>query len=128
MTKGIDRKYPVCIDCHGNHDVGNPPAEFSLNNVCTDCHKQFATDMPQAAALVAENDRLWQVLRKVEAKSKKLDDPIPRPYRQEVDRVRTLTARLMHRGGRITDQEGRTVNERAERLRESLEAWLKDRK
>ncbi len=128
LTKSINRKYPVCIDCHGNHDVGKPPADFSLTNVCTDCHKQFATEQPHAAAVVAENDRLWQILRKVHAKNKKADDPTPAAFREELDRVRATTARLMHRAAPIKAQEAQAVNDRAKRLREGLETWLQEQK
>jgi hypothetical protein len=128
LSKRINRDYPVCVDCHGNHDIGRPPAEFALTNVCTDCHKQFARDMPTTAAVVAENDRLWQVLRKVHARNKKAEDPTPEPFREDLDRVRTATARLMHRGRPVTAEEARAVNAQAQRLHDRLEAWLKEQK
>jgi hypothetical protein len=126
LTKNINRKYPVCIDCHGNHDIGKPPADFSLTNVCTDCHKQFAKDLPDAAAVVTENDRLWQVLRKVHAKNAKAAEPTPGRFQDELDGVRTATARLMHRAGPISAQQARSLNDQAQRLRAGLETWLKE--
>jgi hypothetical protein len=128
LSKGIDRKLPVCIDCHGNHDIGKPPADFTLTNVCTDCHKKFAADIPQAASIVTENDRLWQILRKVHAKNLKADDPIPSAYRKEVDQVRAMTSKLIHRAGQVTEAEANEVNDRAIRLREGLDAWLRSQK
>jgi len=128
LTKGINKKYPVCADCHGNHDVGNPPPEFTLTNVCTDCHKQFAKDYPNAAAVVSENDHLWKVLREVHAKNKKADDPTPAQFRRDVDRLRASTARLMHRAATITPQEAQALNDRVQKLREGLETWLKQQK
>jgi hypothetical protein len=128
LTKSINRKYPVCVDCHGNHDVGKPPADFSLTNVCTDCHKQFAKDQPNAAAVVAENDRLWQVLRQVHTQNQKAADPTPAPFRDEVDSVRSATARLMHRTDPITGSQTQALNDRMRRLRDELETWLKEQK
>jgi hypothetical protein len=125
LSKSINKSYPVCIDCHGNHDVGRPPPDFSLTNVCTDCHKQFAKDWPTTAVVVTENDRLWQVLRKVHAKNQKDDNPTPPAFRQEVDKVRTATAKLFHRGQPITADEAKALNERVQKLREGLEGWLK---
>ncbi len=128
LTKSVNRGYPACIDCHGNHDIGNPPAEFSLNNVCTDCHKQFAKDLPQAAAVVAENDQLWKTLRKVQAKNKDAPEPIPEAFQRERERVRSLTSRLIHRAGPITAEEVQTCTDRTSKLREELETWLKNQK
>ena len=30
LKKSINKDYPMCVDCHGNHDVGRPPADFAL--------------------------------------------------------------------------------------------------
>lgn len=128
LSKGIKREYPVCVDCHGNHDIGKPPAEFALMNVCTDCHKQFAKDQPHAAAVVAENDRLWLALRKVQAKNQKAAEPIPDQFQRELGRARAATARLMHHGRPVTAQEARDVNDKTVRLRAKLEAWLKEQR
>jgi hypothetical protein len=128
MTKGINRGYPACIDCHGNHDIGNPPAAFSLNNVCTDCHKQLDKELPQAAAVVAANDQLWKTLRQVYAKNKDAADPVPEEFRRERERVRSLTSRLIHRAGPITPQEAQEATQRTEKLRDQLDAWLKNQK
>jgi hypothetical protein len=126
LTKRINRDYPVCIDCHGNHDIGNPPAEFSLTNVCTDCHKEFAKDFAATAAVVSENDRLWQVLRKVRLKNSKQADPIPAQFRKEINECRSSTAKFMHRAARVTDKEAHELNSRVQQLRDDLEKWLKD--
>jgi hypothetical protein len=128
LTKSINRKYPVCIDCHGNHDIGKPPAEFALTNVCTDCHKQFAKDQPHAAAVVAENDRLWQTLRKVHARNKTAENPTPSQFQKELKTIRSRTARLMHCARPITQAQAQAVNDRAEKLRQELETWLKEQK
>jgi hypothetical protein len=128
LTKSINRKLPVCIDCHGNHDIGKPPPDFSLTNVCTDCHKQFAKDFRHEASVVAENDRLWEVLRKVQTKNQKFADPIPVAFQRELARVRSKTANLMHRGVSITAEQAQGLNERVAKLRSELETWLKETK
>jgi hypothetical protein len=128
LAKGINKKYPVCVDCHGNHDIGNPPAEFALTNVCTDCHKQFGKDYPQAAAVVAENDHLWKVLREVHAKTKNASDPTPAQFQREVDRVRSTTARLMHRAATVTPEEAKALNDRVRKLCAGMEEWAKNQK
>lgn len=125
LSKKIDRGFPTCVDCHGNHDVGRPPPEFTLTNVCTDCHKQFGKDLPHAASVVAENDRLWQVLRQVQTKNKKLPDPVPAKFRKEVSACRAATARLMHHAAPVTAKEADELNTRVKRLREGLDMWLK---
>jgi hypothetical protein len=127
LSKRINRDYPVCIDCHGNHDVGKPPAEFSLINVCTDCHKKFTDDFPETAAIVAENDRLWRVLREVHAKNKAESDPTPQEFRRDLASVRSTTARLVHSAGRVSTEQAEALNGRARRLRERMETWLKAR-
>jgi hypothetical protein len=126
LAKGVNRKFPVCVDCHGNHDIGNPPAEFALANVCTDCHKQFPGTFPHDAAVVAENDRLWKVLREVHARNKGTADPVPEPFRREVERLRSQTGRLIHRATPITAQEEQTLNERAKKLADQLTTWLRE--
>lgn len=125
LSKRINRDYPVCIDCHGNHDVGKPPAEFSLMNVCTDCHKNFEEILPEAAVVVAENDRLWKVLRDVQAKNEVSANPIPAEFRRDFAAVRYATGRLVHPAGRITTKQAGSLNRRVKRLRQNLESWLK---
>jgi hypothetical protein len=123
LTKRINRDYPLCIDCHGNHDVGKPPQEFSLAAVCSDCHKQFADRMPALASIVAENDRLWQTLRRVRQRNKDASEPTPVPFRRELAAVRRSTARLIHPAGAIVDDQADALNRRVQRLRTELEIW-----
>jgi hypothetical protein len=128
LDKGINRKYPVCVDCHGNHDIGKPPVDFTLTNVCTDCHKSFAKDMSQTAGVVTENDRLWQVLRKVQEKNKAAANPVPAPMQKDVNRIRSKTARFMHRAAPIAEDQANVLNDQTRQLREKLETWLKNQK
>jgi hypothetical protein len=128
LTKSINRKYPACVDCHGNHDIGKPPAEFAMANVCTDCHKDFAKQMPELAAVVSENDALWKTLRKVQAKNTNASEPIPESFRRDRERVRALAGRLLHRAGPITQEEAKQLNEQSHKLRDGLENWLSQQK
>lgn len=125
--KRINRDYPACIDCHGNHDVGKPPKEFALTNVCTDCHKDFKTKMPVLAALTTENDRLWAVLRQVHARSKD-KDPTPTPFRAELADVRRTTAEMIHGTTPVQATQADKLNQQVIRLREGLEKWLAEQK
>lgn len=128
LSKRINRDYPVCVDCHGNHDIGRPPPDFSLTAVCTDCHKKFDKDFPQAAAVVAENDHLWKILREVQAKRKDAAEPVPEPYAREVAKLRASTAKLMHSASTVTPEEAKALNERVKKLCDGLEEWLKKQK
>ena len=128
LSKRINRDFPVCIDCHGNHDIGRPPPDFALMNVCTDCHKQFNKDFPQAAAVVAENDRLWKVMRQIQAKNKDAAEPVPEQFVRDVSRARASTAKLMHHTTPITPEQAQALNERVKKLSDGLEEWLRKQK
>ncbi len=128
LSKRINRDYPVCVDCHGNHDIGRPPPDFTLTNVCTDCHKQFAKDFPQAAAVVTENDRLWKVMRQVQVKNKNAAEPVPERFAREVSKARASTAKLMHHTDPLTPDEVKALNDRVRKLADGLEEWLRTQK
>ncbi len=128
LSKRINRDYPVCVDCHGNHDIGKPPADFALANVCADCHKNLAQEQPHTAAVVAENDKLWKALREVQQKNLKEPNPIPEPFRKEVNACRSATGKLMHKAAWATEAEANELNTRVRRLREGLDMWLREEK
>jgi hypothetical protein len=128
LSKRINRDYPVCLDCHGNHDIGRPPDDFAMTTVCADCHKKFDKDFPQAAAVVAENDRLWKLLRQVQAKNVDAADPIPPQFAREIGKVRTATAKLAHHAAKVSPEEAKSLNERVDKLCHGLEEWLRTTK
>jgi hypothetical protein len=128
LSKRVNRDFPACLDCHGNHDIGRPPADFALMNVCTDCHKKLDADFPQAAAVVAENDRLWTVLRKVADKNKDQAEPTPPQFAREIAKVRTATARLMHHAEKVSPEEAKALNDRVHKLGDDMEEWLRTKK
>jgi Cytochrome c3 len=121
----VNLKYPTCIDCHGNHDVGNPPADFKLTNMCLDCHNKLEKDWPNIASVINGNDQLADVLRKVRQKNIREKDPIPAKFHKDVAALRTDTMRMVHASKEVTAEKAKDLNARGEKLRGSLEEWLK---
>ncbi len=127
--KKINTEYPMCFDCHGNHDIGNPPADFKLAAMCADCHDKPEKEFPNLTAVVNENDRLWAVLRKVHKKNlASTENPVPEAYRGDVDKLRADTMRRVHASHEISAAEAAELNKRAEALRTGLEKWLQSAK
>jgi hypothetical protein len=125
FSKKINTEYPMCFDCHGNHDIGNPPADFKLAAMCADCHDKPAKEFPHLASVVAENDRLWEVLRKVHKKNlSRPENPVPEPFRAPVDKLRGETMQLVHRSQEISPERAAEINRQAMALRTALEKWL----
>lgn len=124
FTKRINTEYPMCIDCHGNHDVGNPPADFTLMDVCLDCHEDLESKYKGYTKIVRENDRLWEVLRKVRAKSSDKLNPVPERFRKELRSISRGTRRYIHSVRAISDKKVTKLNRRVAGLRSKLEAWL----
>lgn len=122
LTRRINREYPVCIDCHGNHDVGKPPAEFALANVCSDCHKDLEAEYPAVAKIVADSDRLWKTLRIVRTKG--ANQPVPGQLQSEWAKVRRAFGRAMHLPGNVTKAQADALNARVDRLNDGLKRWL----
>lgn len=112
FSKRINTKYPHCIDCHGNHDVGNPPDDFRLVNVCKDCHQKFTTENSAYARVVTESDRLGATLHRVRTELAKRGESPGGPLRDEIAAVRYQTMRVMHLAGPLTDdQAGRIIRQ-----------------
>jgi formate-dependent nitrite reductase cytochrome c552 subunit len=127
--KKINTEYPMCFDCHGNHDIGNPPADFKLAAMCADCHDKPEKEFPNLASVVKENDRMWETLRKVHKKNLvKPENPVPPEFRDEVDSLRADTMKLIHTSKEVAAAEAAAVNKRADALRTRLEMWLQSAK
>jgi len=124
FSKRINTEYPLCFDCHGNHDIGNPAADFKLTAMCGDCHETMDKDFPQLASVVKKNDQLWTTLRAVRTKNISKPEPIPPSFQGEVDQLRGDTMRVIHTAKEITPAEAQAINDRAEKLRTGLEKWL----
>ena len=129
FSKKINTEYPMCFDCHGNHDIGRPPEDFKLSAMCADCHDKPEKEFPNLASVVAENDKLWQVLRKVHQKNLAgTENPVPEALREPVDKLRAETMHLVHGSEEISAEQAKAVNGRATALRSSLEKWLQSAK
>lgn len=124
FKKRINTKYPMCLDCHGNHDVGNPPADFTLTAVCQDCHDDFEQAFPTYASVLSQNDRLWQSLMKVKQRNLPTSTGLPDEFADEVDRVRHRTMHIVHGVGELPAAEAEKLNAEAETLRGKLDKWL----
>lgn len=106
--KQLNTKFPLCVDCHGNHDIGKPPEDFRLTLVCLDCHKDYKTRFPNHAVVTADNDQLWASIRAWQKARPAASQRVPEALQDDLDRLRAETAALVHPAGRITpDQAGR---------------------
>ncbi len=125
FSKKINTEYPMCFDCHGNHDIGNPPADFELALWCADCHDKPAKEFPNLASVVDQNDRLWGTLRKIHQRNlESTENPVPEPFRKDVDSLRHDTMHVIHKSREISAAQAEKLNQRAETLRKRLDEWL----
>ncbi len=124
FSKKVNLKYPVCSDCHGYHDVEKPPAEFALKTACRECHLNFEREMPALAAVVTENDRLWDVIRKVQDRNLKREHPVPEQFHHDLEAARHLTATLIHPAHKISEQQAEELNAQVKAVCGRLEEWL----
>jgi hypothetical protein len=55
-----------CVDCHGSHDVGNPPELFRLGEYCGSCHGlEYLPLLPAGfLKLMGASDQLTDILRR----------------------------------------------------------------
>jgi formate-dependent nitrite reductase cytochrome c552 subunit len=128
FSKRINTEYPLCFDCHGNHDIGNPQADFKLAAMCGDCHDKFDKQFPQIASVVKENDRLWEVLRNVRKRNVDQAQPVPTQFREQLESLRERTMRTIHTAKEVSAAEAKGLNDAAESLRNSLQMWLQSAK
>lgn len=127
-SKRINIDYPMCFDCHGNHDVGNAQADFKLKEICLDCHENLDKDYPHVASFMTESDRLAETMSKVREKHHQADELVPGEFAAEIGSLRTDTMRAMHAARELTADEAKQLNDRATKTRERLETWLKKSK
>jgi Cytochrome c3 len=127
FSKRINTEYPLCFDCHGNHDIGNPPADFKLEAMCGDCHEKMDKEFPNLISVVRQNDRLWEAMGKVRRKRIAEDAPIPEAFEDDVAKLRNETMLLVHTSKEITSHKAKDVNQRAEALRTGMVKWLQSK-
>jgi formate-dependent nitrite reductase cytochrome c552 subunit len=124
FSKKINLDYPTCIDCHGNHDVGNPPEDFRLREMCGDCHEDDEAEAAGALAVTTENDLFWIEL--IKARAAAGEDALPERLQTDIDALRATTMQYMHAVGNTTPDEAARVQGETRRLAEALRAWLKE--
>ncbi len=122
----INLNYPMCVDCHGNHDIGDPPQDFLLADVCFDCHDTFDEDYPAYAALVDQNDKFWKTMTQVRQKNFNKDELVPEQFAREIDRLRGRTMRMFHAMKDVTEDSVKQHNQKVEQLRKRLATWLQE--
>lgn len=129
FSKRINPKYPTCIDCHGNHDIGNPPSDFKLADVCGDCHRDVQKKFPNLASVVAAEDRLWQTIDRIrDEKLGNTTQRVPPEFQQEVDDTRHHAMLAMHRSRELSPQDAKNLAGRLDGLQAKLTEWLKTAK
>jgi hypothetical protein len=122
--KRINTEYPMCFDCHGNHDIGNPPADFKLAAMCGDCHEEGEKEFPHLFSVVRQNDRLWETMGKVRRKRSGEETPLPEQFADVVAALRGETMKLVHTSREIPAETAKNLNQRVDALRSDLEKWL----
>ena len=127
FSKRINTEYPLCFDCHGNHDIGNPPADFKLEAMCGDCHEKMDKEFPNLISVVRQNDRLWEVMGKVRRKRIAEEAPIPEAFEDDVAELRNETMLLVHTSKEIAADKAGDLNQRAQALRTGMAKWLQSK-
>ncbi|MEX0676255.1 MAG: cytochrome c3 family protein [Pirellulales bacterium] len=127
FSKRINTEYPLCFDCHGNHDIGNPPPDFKLEAMCGDCHEKMDQEFPNLLSVVRQNDRMWQVMGKVRRKRIAEEAPIPREFQDDVAQLRNDTMLVVHTSKEIPADKAKDLNKRAQALRTGMEKWLQSK-
>ena len=120
----INTEYPLCFDCHGNHDIGNVPDDFKLEAMCGDCHEDTDKTFPNLLAVVQQNDRLWGVMGQVRRRTIQESNPLPEEFHDDVAGLRRDTMTLVHTSKEISAEQANELNRRVDTLRGQLEKWL----
>lgn len=122
----INLNYPMCVDCHGNHDIGNPPESFALADVCWDCHDAFDEDYPAYNALVEQNDKFWKTLSKVRQYNLTKAEPVPEQFTEEIAELRGASMQMFHAMQDVSEESVEQHNQKLEQTRKRLAAWLEE--
>lgn len=127
FSKRINTQYPLCFDCHGNHDIGNPPADFKLEAMCGDCHEKMDDEFPNLISVVRQNDRLWETMGHVRRKRIADKTPLPEQFADAVASLRNETMMLVHTSREIPAEEAKQLNKGVEALRMAMQKWLESK-
>ena len=122
QQKKLNIRYPLCVDCHGNHDVGNPPAEFSLTLVCNECHRTFKQKEPLYAAITDAQDQMWGAIIEWQKKHPDSKTRVPAPLEDSLGEIRTASSDLIHGSGKLTEDEAKSLVKKIETLTTEIKA------
>lgn len=125
FSERINVDYPMCIECHGNHDVGHPPPDLPLKQLCEDCHDNLDDDYPTFAGIVAEHDKLWAARAEIHKLRLSEEHPLPEEFEDEAAEVRYAMMEAIHLLGDISDEEAEELKDRTQRLRRKFAEWLR---
>jgi hypothetical protein len=89
-----------CVDCHGIHTVGAPPADFVFSNICASCHG--LEYLPALPAPFIELLKLSDELRRREKQLEGIGVTLPRSVAGLRDGVKAGTGTIVH----STDRDG----------------------
>lgn len=118
----LNIRYPLCVDCHGNHDVGNPPAEFSMSLVCTECHRGYKTKFPEFARLTDAHDALWAAILKWKAGNRETDNRVPESLKEDLGAIRLETSDIVHKSEKLKAEQVDALVGKIEKFIQDLQA------
>lgn len=120
FSKRINIDYPMCIDCHGNHDIGDPNAGYQLKDSCLNCHEDLEQALPRYAQVIDDFDRLWTTMSKARQQRLREESPTPPELAEEIAKLRTATMAIVHGLPELDDAAAAKYHEQASALEKRL--------
>lgn len=127
FSKRINIDYPMCIDCHGNHDIGDPNGGYQMKDACLNCHEAIDDEMPRYATVIEGFDQLWTTMSKVRQARLKSDEPVPPELAEEIAGVRASTMAIVHGLPALDEAAVKQYAEQVQALETRLKAAAVDR-
>jgi uncharacterized coiled-coil protein SlyX len=118
--KKLNITYPLCVDCHGNHDIGNPPAEFSLTVVCSECHRGFKGSFPEYAALTDAEDQMWSAILAWQQMNPQSEARVPAEQEDTLADIRQAAAEMIHASNKVNADAVKALTEKMRLLAASV--------
>ena len=123
FSKRINIDYPMCIDCHGNHDIGDPSDGYHMKDACGNCHDPLDKELPKYSQVIEQFDALWTTLSQVRQQRMNADEPVPPELAED---VAALTERHDADDARLTGSITRRSESTPTRRRASESGWRPD--
>jgi hypothetical protein len=120
--KKLNIRYPLCVDCHGNHDVGNPPAEFSLSLVCSECHRGFKQKFESLARLTDAEDQMWASILQWKGKQSNPAQRVPAEQEDALADIRREASTLVHQSKVPTNEQIEPLIDKMKKLTSEVNA------